>query len=425
MLKAKQRGCPPNIFKMLASYFSNREVGMFVGSQVVWKASTMGCPQGSVLGPAVWNLHLDNLLEWPMPEGVEMVAYADDVTLIIEANSRRDIENKAAGALVQIEKWGDLNKLTFSPAKTKSITLRGRFQRPPLIKMGGSSISCVDHAVVLGVTLDSRRLFTQHACDIVERAAGCYGKVSRITSTFGGVGYRALRTIYIGTFVATISYAASVWHTRVGVYPVRSALLRGQRGSLILMTKAYRSVSTTALPVLAGVLPADLQVRLAGEFGCIGDNVGRIERNATRRSIFNQILAEWQERWEKSDDGHDLRRFFPDVRGRVKAKWVEPDHAVSQILTGHGCFRGRLRDMGLSDVGNCFCGAADEYRDHILWECSLYAGERLVLLNGVRGAGTGPVCFEELVGTPANYRLLRKFAHDWFARRRYLEVCAS
>ncbi|GBP58014.1 hypothetical protein EVAR_32945_1 [Eumeta japonica] len=60
-----------------------------------------------------------------------------------------------------------------------------------------------------------------------------------------------------GIFVATIKYVASCWVDRVDTYVTRSTLLRGQRSSLILLTKPYGSVSTAALPVLADIVPVD------------------------------------------------------------------------------------------------------------------------------------------------------------------------
>ncbi|GBP82304.1 hypothetical protein EVAR_53762_1 [Eumeta japonica] len=45
-----------------------------------------------------------------------------------------------------------------------------------------------------------------------------------------------------------------------GYYVVRSSVMRTQRPALILIIKAYRSSSTHALPILAGVLPGDLVV---------------------------------------------------------------------------------------------------------------------------------------------------------------------
>lgn len=47
----------------------------------------------------MWNFLLDDLMRAPLPGGVGMVAYADDVTILIEAPSRSVIEAAAAEAL--------------------------------------------------------------------------------------------------------------------------------------------------------------------------------------------------------------------------------------------------------------------------------------------------------------------------------------
>ncbi|GBP05253.1 Putative 115 kDa protein in type-1 retrotransposable element R1DM [Eumeta japonica] len=89
LTKVKRGGFPPNLYRLLTDYFTDRRVGFIAGTGVVWKRSTMGCPQGSVLGPALWNVLLDDLLRLPFPAG-EQVAYADDVTVLVEASSGRD-----------------------------------------------------------------------------------------------------------------------------------------------------------------------------------------------------------------------------------------------------------------------------------------------------------------------------------------------
>ncbi|CAK1591435.1 unnamed protein product [Parnassius mnemosyne] len=102
MVKAKRGGCPPNIYKMLVDYFTSRRVGLYIGDRVEWKTSTMGCPQGSVLGPTLWNVLMDDLLRLPLPEGVTMTAYADDVTILIESETRAGIESFVRAILVRL-----------------------------------------------------------------------------------------------------------------------------------------------------------------------------------------------------------------------------------------------------------------------------------------------------------------------------------
>lgn len=421
LLKAKNRGCPPNIYNMLRSYFSNRRVGLFVGGRVEWKTSTMGCPQGSVLGPALWNLLMDDLFELPYPDGVRLVAYADDVTVLIESDARSGIEASASCAMGLISEWGTRNRLAFSPAKSYSMTIKGGLaRRPPTIRLGGASVASVRSTRVLGVVIDSGLSFGEHAKSIGERAASGFGKMTRVSAASWGVRYRALKVLYKGIFTATITYAAGCWWRRVSVHVVGGALLRAQRPALVLLTKAYRSTSTAALPVLAGVLPADLEVARAGRIDELRTAPRDVLR-AGRKTSWDIAIRDWQARWEAESRGRELFRFFPDVAARVRATWVEPDYQVSQILTGHGCFRKRLNGMRLCERAECYCGEEDEDVDHVLWRCPMYEDERKRMLDGIVRREEGPVYYGDLVSGRDNFALLRAFARRWHRRRAAME----
>lgn len=170
--------------------------------------------------------------------------------------------------------------------------------------------------------------------------------------------------------------------------------------------------------MLAGVLPADLEVMRAGTVSTEGAGMVGSVRRAFKKAVLERVLRLWQDRWHAERRGSDLYKVFPDVAARLEMTHVEVDHQLSQILTGHGCFRGRLRDMKLRESGACDCGEADEYRDHVLWECRLYEGERAVLLDSVtRGPEEGPVYYEDLDSTKGNFVHLKRYAHSWFRRR--------
>ena len=79
----RERGCPRNVFDLLKSYFDNRRVVLEIGSKKMTKRATRGCPQGSVFGPACWNLVFEDLLR--SLEGSisnKFVAYADDLLVV-------------------------------------------------------------------------------------------------------------------------------------------------------------------------------------------------------------------------------------------------------------------------------------------------------------------------------------------------------
>ncbi|CAH2216082.1 jg27626 [Pararge aegeria aegeria] len=302
------------------------------------------------------------------------------------------------------------------------VALKGKLGlRPPVIKLGGSSIKYGTQAVVLGVTIDGSRSFAPHARSIGERAAKCFGKMSRVSTASWGIRYRALRILYRGTFVATVTYAAACWAERASLHVVRSLLLKAQRGPLILLTKAYRTVSTSALAVLAGVLPADLEVIRAGKTDLARESATKRELSSLRRGIWAEVETMWQQRWASDERGSHLRRFFPTVEGRLRATWVEPDYATSQLLTGHGCFRWRLHGFRLCESSVCDCGEGEEDAHHVIWECKLYEDLRCKMLSRIELAEVGPVYYRDLVATEANFRGLLEFAHSWQRRRSVVE----
>ncbi|KAG6454199.1 hypothetical protein O3G_MSEX008564 [Manduca sexta] len=248
------------------------------------------------------------------------------------------------------------NRLEFSSGKSSTMTIRGKLQRPPVIRLDGVSIRSVASAPVLGVELDGSLLFSRHAQGIVDRAAKCFGKMSCVSASSWGIRFPDLRILYHGTFVATLVYAASCWYARVKVQAISGTLLRGQRPALVLLTNAYLSVSTAALPVLAGVLPADLEVYRAGWKEAAHKATPKAEMCRLLREIRDSVIVLWQNRWETETKGRELHMFFPDVAGRLSMCWVAPDYETSQILTGHGCFNKRLSDMRLRDDSACKCG---------------------------------------------------------------------
>ncbi|GBP10216.1 Retrovirus-related Pol polyprotein from type-1 retrotransposable element R1 4 [Eumeta japonica] len=129
-----------------------------------------------------------------------------------------------------------------------------------------------------------------------------------------------------------------------------------QRSAPVLMTKAYRSVSIDALAVLAGVLPADLEVSRCGQVDGRRGSLTPRELNAIKEYYRNAACTVWQERWSGGDRGRELYSFFPDVRERLELTHIEPDNITSQMLTGHGCFRKRLDEMRMCERKECDCG---------------------------------------------------------------------
>ncbi|GBP43307.1 hypothetical protein EVAR_31191_1 [Eumeta japonica] len=166
--------------------------------------------------------------------------------------------------------------------------------------MEGECIRSVSSATVLGVVIVERLFFVQFAITIAEKASKSF-----------------------------VTYAAGCWHERASLHIVRSALPRTQRLSLILLTKAYRMVSSVVLPVLAGVIPADLEVICA-------DQTQRQHKNMTEAEVRlywwkarDGLIEERQRRWDTEMNGRELHRYFSVLSGRLQAEWIDRNYQTS------------------------------------------------------------------------------------------------
>jgi len=139
LVSLKDRNCPRNVFEVLRSYFHDRNVQIELGHEAISKKATRGCPQDSVLDPACWNIMFGGLLR--RLEGVipgQFVAYADDLIVVINGNSRKEIEQRRQRIVDEIVDWCRLAKLEISKNKTEGIALKSEhIRRAPIGRRGG------------------------------------------------------------------------------------------------------------------------------------------------------------------------------------------------------------------------------------------------------------------------------------------------
>lgn len=77
---------------IIGSYLENRALILGEDGNETKIDVTCGVPQGSVIGPTLWNILYEGLLRTRLPEGVEYLAFADDVALIARAKDSIKLE---------------------------------------------------------------------------------------------------------------------------------------------------------------------------------------------------------------------------------------------------------------------------------------------------------------------------------------------
>ena len=75
----------PVVLKWIRNYLTNRHQKVVIGSEESKAISvTSGVPQGSVLGPLLFLIYIDDVTRVPLSDGTKLVLYADDMLLYRE-----------------------------------------------------------------------------------------------------------------------------------------------------------------------------------------------------------------------------------------------------------------------------------------------------------------------------------------------------
>lgn len=116
-------------------------------------------------------------------------------------------------------------------------------------------------AINKGLKIDKARIFLEYRVEKAEVVKSVYSRLIQVAKSEWGLNERTCKLVYKAVFVPMMAYGASVWAEKslCKVHPKRR-ILAAQRIPLISITKAYRTTSTDALTILAGVLLLDLEL---------------------------------------------------------------------------------------------------------------------------------------------------------------------
>lgn len=432
--KLREIGCEE--LGLWESYFSERKVCMVGENEIIWKDVRRGCPQGSVCGPFVWNLMLDDLL-WRLCEReCKVVAYADDLLLMVEGQNRVELERKGTEWMKIVSAWSEKVGVSVSESKTVMMFLKGRMagSRHPNVRVNGKCMKYVKCVKYLGIWMSERMNFKVHLERLRVKCMNVVGKLRRVMKCDWGLRKKAMRTIYKGLFTACVMYGASVWHHMMQFGYGRSMINSCQRVALCACLNVCRTVSTEAMQVLIGELPWDLEcvqrgtmfrikhgLRLRSDIVSDQDVYG-LDANKIKSLVNDRLYAVWQERWNESERGRVTYEFIKNVRFAEKLWEFEPALYVGYILTGHGSLNAFLYKRGLSETASCICGAEREDWKHVLVECMLYADARNLDEWGVIVSEDGNIDVSGVLECKDRYERVCEFAVCAFRRRKSQHV---
>lgn len=375
-----RRGVPPYLIQMVSSYFKDRWITAESATTTLRWAMSGGVPQGSVIGPLLWNIAFDDLLQKAMPNGVELICYADDTLITVCADSTSQLELSSEAALNLVSDWMATMGLELAIDKTEMLFFKGRRRHvtPPAINFHGTILPINPTMTYLGVLLDSRLSFNQHFQMVRDKSTAAATHLARIMPNIGGPA-SGKRLLLMNVVTSILTYASPIWESRLQVKRNRALLTAAHRKAAQRCISSYRTVSYVAATALSGIPPIDLLLRERQKIKNLLE-AGQSELSA-KNTARSETIELWQERWRMSEpqnQGEWTKKLIPQLD-----EWVMRSHGhltfrLTQLLTGHGCFQSYLQRFRLASSPICLhCNLqAEDTADHTLFHCPAWQPQR-------------------------------------------------
>ena len=261
ILKLKYYGISNIASTLIASYLSNRIQKVDInGEKSQGSPVLMGVPQGSILGPFLFLVYINDL-----PHMVnnlhDIVLFADDTSLVFNIDRNQTNFDDVNEAVSRVLNWFTINNLMLNTKKTKCIrfSLPGVKQCPTKINLNGETLDLVDSAVFLGITVDSKLQWGPHISALSSRlssAAFAVKKIRQITNV------ETARLVYFSYFHSIMAYGILLWGSAAeleSIFVIQKRAVRaiynlGSRVSLRERFKKFKILTVISQYILQNIV---------------------------------------------------------------------------------------------------------------------------------------------------------------------------
>ncbi|XP_046629516.1 uncharacterized protein LOC124309827 [Neodiprion virginianus] len=420
----EDKAAPEYLRRVLDSYLWDRYVEYTNGDgELRSLAVTAGVPQGSVLGPLLWNLTFDEVLRGEGVADCAIVCYADD-TLVLSSAGDPSTAVALANAMVArvVRRISGLG-LTVAASKTEAVLFRrlkrGDAPNTPDVRVGAERVLLSGSMKYLGVRLDPGLTFKAHFASMETRLGGVTRTLARLMPNLRGPS-ESRRRLYAQTLFAVIMYGAPVWGdvARSSKY-IQQVITRCQRGICARVVAAYRTASFVAVSMLARTPPLYL---VANAYERTFHRVRELRSTRTWSQSMAKAIREEELRVAREQWRVDLGSAgLPSERLRLAilanwTGWFDRAHGsmtfrVTQVLTGHGYFADFLYRIGKTERPTCwYCRLEEDTVSHTVEACPAWRDERDALKRVVGEDLTPPGLIRAMVGSREGWVAVASFA---------------
>ena len=241
--KLSSFGFDHNLIKLFQLYLTcQKQVGKVDGCFSSEAVVTSGVPQGSVLGPLLFIIFINDVTD--SIQHCEYFLYCDDLKLF-SVSSIDKIQND----IDSLSSWSFLNELDFHPDKCKILSLSQRYNNAEL-SLSGSHLKHVDSIVDLGITVSSSLCLDNHVNLSIAKTTKVLNFLKRSVPI--GVYVSRRKFLYKSMASSILEYGSAAW------YPSISALQKLEKLCLKWVLNCKKSYLESL--IVLNILPVSLQL---------------------------------------------------------------------------------------------------------------------------------------------------------------------